>query len=183
VSRLPHPPDGPAGASAEVCVRLDRALLRIRGLLVRPFTSALPIPSLGRCVDLAKVMACFAIDEAGDAEQGELSVKAVATALQLEHSTASRLLAETEAEGLVERHPDPGDRRRTLVSLTDRGRSVVADTAALRTEAIARVFADWSEEDLATLTGMLERMEATFRAKVPAVAEALAAERAADAPC
>ena len=46
---------------AALIERLDRALLRMRRTVVRPQTAEVPIPALGRTVDVAKIAACLSI--------------------------------------------------------------------------------------------------------------------------
>ena len=61
---------------------------------------------------------------------------ALADAIGIEGASLVRLLDELEGSGLVTREPDPTDRRANSVSLTPRGREVVAevneDVQALR---------------------------------------------------
>lgn len=79
-------------------------------------------------------------------------------------SHLSRRIDRAEAEGLVERTPDPHDRRASLVALTDVGREVVAGMAprlhAVLNESIYRVL-DRGEID--TLVDLLGRIEAASR--------------------
>ena len=49
---------------------------------------------------------------------GAPSVTEIGELLQLQIHSAGELVARAEANGLVEREPDPADRRRTLVHLT-----------------------------------------------------------------
>lgn len=167
---------GRATHSPEIFTRIDRAIMHMRRMLAKPPELSMPMPSLGRSVEVAKVHACLAVaevsggyaTEANDAKR-TVSVKDVAAVLDLEHSTASRLLGEAEADGLVVRGADPDDRRRTTVSLTPDGRRVVQDSDAMRTWAMGQVFADWSERDLKTLATMLERMSTTLSERMPDV--------------
>lgn len=53
---------------------------------------------------------------------GPLTQRELASRVQVEDQTMSRTLERLERSGFVERHRDPGDRRRLLVSLTDAGR-------------------------------------------------------------
>jgi DNA-binding MarR family transcriptional regulator len=163
---------------AAVVARLDRAVLGIRRAVLRPELASLPIPALQKRVDFAKVLACFAIAELhADAPQGPpVSVKDVARSLELEHSTTSRLLGDAEAEGLVQRTTDPQDRRRTLVRLTDTGRIVVEQSAAIRMWAIDRVLAEWSSEEIVDLAENLERFAATAAHRTASVFQAAAVE-------
>lgn len=155
--------------------RIGRAMMTMRRTLIKPPDQCMPMPHLGRSVDLAKVNACLAIADAtpSPAEgSATASVKDVAAALQLEHSTASRLLGEAEAEGLVVRGTDPNDRRRTTVALTAAGHEVVRDSTEIRTWAMGQVFADWSERDLRTLATLLERMATDLSDRMPGVLDA-----------
>ncbi len=147
--------------------RLDRALLRMRRAVVRPPTAQVPIPAIGRTVDVAKVAACLSIGdlEALDDPTVPVSVKDVAAALSLEHSTASRLLAETETEGLISRRTDPDDRRRTVVHLTDTGRAVVAQSVSIRTWVMDAFLADWTSEELRDFAELVEKFSASIEAR------------------
>ncbi len=160
----------------ELLTRIDRAIMRMRRDIVKPPELCMPMPSLGRSVDFAKVHACMAIAEGtlegalSDPDGHRVStVKDVAAFMQLEHSTASRLLGEAEAEGLVVRGTDPQDRRRTTVALTDSGRLVLKDSLAMRSWAMGRLFDEWSEKDLKNLATMLERMAQTLSDRMPDV--------------
>ena len=50
-------------------------------------------------------------------ERGPMSVGEIARELGLTLATVSGIITDTERAGFVERSPDPGDRRRTIVSL------------------------------------------------------------------
>jgi DNA-binding MarR family transcriptional regulator len=47
-------------------------------------------------------------------------------------------LSALEARGLVERHPDPGDGRRVVVSLSETGRQALRNKRNARVEQLAR---------------------------------------------
>jgi len=57
---------------------------------------------------------------------GDLSLKALADALNLDKSTLSRTVDGMVREGLVARHADPSDRRAVCLTLSARGRAKVA---------------------------------------------------------
>ena len=154
--------------SPEALTRLDRALLALRHVLVRPVTSELQIPSLGRSVEFAKVAACEGA-AAVSADGATVTVKSLAEALRLDHSTMSRVVADCEADGLLVRGSDPADRRRTTIALTPDGDSLVADALGLRVWFMDEVLAEWPEADVEALTGMLERVVHTFDRRFPLV--------------
>lgn len=152
----PAPPPT-AGLSDGSIDALDHAFRRVRRSLVKPPQSEVPVPSLGRPLDIAKVFACDAIAElsaSGDA----VTVTGVATALRLKHSTVSRLLGGIELDGLLVRGIDAKDRRRTTVMLTQTGEAVVDDARRMARFVTRAVLADWSETDVELLAGLLTRL-------------------------
>jgi len=152
--------------------RIDRSLIALRQVLVRPVTTELPIPSLGRSVEFAKVAACEAVAAVTAADQ-QATVSGLARALHLDHSTMSRVLADAEADGLIVRGQDPSDRRRTTVELSDDGRALVRDGQSLRVWFMAQVLAEWDPGDVDALASYLERAVTTFEERFPvALAEA-----------
>lgn len=144
--------------------RLDRALLSARRALTLPELTSMPLPELDRGIDPAKALACMAIaDLLHDQPDRTVTVKDVAGALSLEHSTVSRLLADTEALGLISRTADTEDRRRTTVTLTPMGQHVVGEIVAIRTWALSEVLAEWPDEDLGRLAELIEGFSAAVR--------------------
>lgn len=144
------------GDRREVLADLDHAFIRLRRLVAKPPTGQVPIADCR--VDLAKALACEAIADLSAA--GPVSVKDVAGYLDLEPSTASRLLLEAEGVGLLTREPHPRDRRSTAVVLTDLGRQVVAATRPIRLDFLQHVTADWDEADLTRLAALVGRFAA-----------------------
>ncbi len=154
--------DPPGGAPEtvlpdELIDALARGFRRLRRTMIKPPDAMIPVSSLGRPVDIAKLYACDAIAELAEAS-GPVTVKDVAAALDLEHSTVSRLLGDAEADGLLVRGGDPDDRRRTTVSLTPLGRQLVADSEALRRAFARIVLAGWERPDVETLSCFVARL-------------------------
>lgn len=154
---------------------LDRAFRRLRKSMVRPPAGMVPVPSLGRQLDIAKIFACDAVSELSE-RSSTVAVKDVAAALDLEHSTVSRLLGEIEEDGLVRRGVDPADRRRTTVSLTPLGTAVVADSTAMTRFFTRILLAEWPRRDVEDLTRLLSRLADTVQARVEALPELAIAE-------
>jgi DNA-binding MarR family transcriptional regulator len=63
-----------------------------------------------------------------------------------------------EAAGLVERRPDPHDRRATLVAFTERGAGVATEIRAARRAAAATFFGTLDAEDRAHLVRILQAL-------------------------
>jgi DNA-binding MarR family transcriptional regulator len=64
-----------------------------------------------------------------------------------------------QTRGLIERRPDPGDRRATLVELTEHGAAVLDEIRAARGTEAERVFGKLSETDRAQLARVLRELQ------------------------
>jgi len=94
------------------------------------------------------------------AEQGPQRITALAAREQVAQPTMSMIVKRLHARGLVEREPDPADRRATLVGITPLGMT------ALRTRAQAR--SGWFASRLAGLDPAERRAVADAVAKLMA---------------
>ncbi|MEQ6903178.1 MarR family transcriptional regulator [Nocardioides sp. YIM 152588] len=66
------------------------------------------------------------------------------------------------SRGLVERHPDPNDRRGVLVRLTPEGKAAVDGAFAALLDAERDLLTGLSDEDRTTLAGLLRELLAPF---------------------
>ena len=82
---------------------------------------------------------------------GPLTVGQLAAAEQVRSPTASKLVTELEALGLVTRESAPGDRRVTEVRATPRGRWVLQAGRRRRVANLAGRLGDLGPDDLAVL--------------------------------
>lgn len=76
----------------------------------------------------------------------------------LDPSTVSRHLRSLEADGHLERVPDPDDGRATLLLVTDSGRLLVTEVRRQRLAMLSEAVVDWSQNDVATLTRLTRRL-------------------------
>jgi DNA-binding MarR family transcriptional regulator len=88
-------------------------------------------------------------------EPGELSVKEIATAMNLSLPAASRAIDGLAQRGLVARRESETDRRMKLVSLRPGGQQIGAAIAASRLATYETFAADLSEEERSTLHAAL----------------------------
>lgn len=93
----------------------------------------------------------------GPKRAGEL-----AECVHVDPSTVSRQVAALVRGGLLERRADPADGRASLLVLTDRAHSVLADHARLRLDRFSEMLHDWSEDDLERFGALLERFTAAY---------------------
>ena len=149
---------------------LDKSFRRLRRSMIRPPSGLVPVPTLGRQLDIAKIFACDAVDELTQS-QGTVSVKDVAASLDLDHSTVSRLLGEVEDDGLLVRGVDPADRRRTTVALTELGHAVVADATAMHRFFTRILLAEWPASDVEELARLMTRLAETVQERMDMLPE------------
>jgi DNA-binding MarR family transcriptional regulator len=90
-------------------------------------------------------------------QRGALPMRELASEQHCDPSNITGIADRLEARGLVERRPEPGDRRVKLLALTPEGR---AATAELSTRAIAGVpgLSGLTHEELVQLLGLLQRI-------------------------
>ncbi len=135
-------------------VREVAAALRLSiGLLLRrlrqtPVEGGLTLPESAALARLEK--------------SGPLTSSALAKLDQISPQSMGATLAALERRGLVERHPDPGDGRRVLLSLTKTGRQVRRSRTDARTnqlaEALASGFSRAELKQLMAAAPLLERL-------------------------
>lgn len=135
---------------------VDHAMQGMRRLVTRPPSASVPMPGLGRAVDLSKVLACEALAEMSTT--GPVTISDLSTAMHLERSTVSRLIGEAEGAGLVERHTHPDDRRMVTVTLTPLGTQVVSFVQGLRVGYLSHATEVFDDAELATLAELLGRL-------------------------
>lgn len=90
--------------------------------------------------------------------RGPMRLTGLAAACELDNSTVSRHARSLEADGLVVRTPDPGDGRAQVLALSEAGQTAIATARAQRRALISDRLADWSPDDVATLTDLLSRL-------------------------
>jgi MarR family transcriptional regulator, transcriptional regulator for hemolysin len=76
--------------------------------------------------------------------------------------TMVRILDRMEAEGLLERRPDPADRRARCLFLTAKAKPILNEIWRLIEEIRAEVFAGVSKEERERFMGVLERLYANI---------------------
>ncbi len=91
-------------------------------------------------------------------EEKPLAQVEMSERLGIDRNTMVLLLDDLEARGLVTRRRDPRDRRAHLVSLTDGGRNVLAQSTALARRTNDEVFAPLSADERAQLHALLSRL-------------------------
>jgi DNA-binding MarR family transcriptional regulator len=90
--------------------------------------------------------------------RGPIRLTDIAEAIELEPSRVSKEVQRLLSAGLVAQQPDPGDRRSSLLSLTERGREAFERYRKVADDILAEALADWSDQDLAGAASLLGRL-------------------------
>src|SRR3954447_3947294 len=93
---------------------------------------------------------------------GPIRVSDVAQRLPVDLSGASRQVNALLGAGYLEKEPDPDDARATLLSTTGDGQRVLEESHRRMVHAFGRVLDGWSDEEIASLAGSLERLRNDF---------------------
>ena len=149
----------PVPGAGDALAGLDHALLDVRRLVNRPGYRRRLLGPLGRRIELSTVRVLHAVDQAPRPP----SIGEVAAILTIDPSTASRLVDQRVSDGLLERSPDPVDRRRAVLSLTVAGRELLEEVAASRRRMLAEVTDGWTTEEQDELELLLVRLVDGFR--------------------
>jgi len=86
---------------------------------------------------------------------GIMRLSELSDRLRIAPRSATEVVDALEAQGLVQRRPDPGDRRATLVEVTDDGSGVLD---AIRGTEAERVFGRLSQTDRSHLARILRKL-------------------------
>jgi DNA-binding MarR family transcriptional regulator len=92
------------------------------------------------------------------AHEGGMRSSELAQHLHIAARSATEVIDALEAKGLVQRSPDPTDRRATLVSLTPRGRDLMDDVRRARGLESERLLERLSKTDRTHLARILRRL-------------------------
>lgn len=122
--------------------RIARALTRVGDARLRP---------LGFATAQLPVLAAL--------KDGEvMSQIELARWAKVEQPSMAQMLARMEREGMIERRPDPRDRRASLVSLTEQARTRLPAGRAVLRQGNADMTKGLSAEDVSTLISLLQRV-------------------------
>lgn len=96
---------------------------------------------------------------------GEMPGGRLAEAVSLSHATLVGILRRLDALGLVQKRRSVRDRRRVPISLTDKGRALVADAPPLLQESFVERFNELEDWERSQILASLQRIVALMEAK------------------
>jgi DNA-binding MarR family transcriptional regulator len=137
-----------------VSAELERSLNQVARTILRLEVPRAALPE-GASLDRAGYWLLVRISGEAPMRLSEL-----ADSVELDLSTVSRQMANLVASGLVVKVPDPEDGRASLLSLSDRGWTILEAVSETRRQALAEAMADWTETERNALADGLGRLEA-----------------------
>jgi DNA-binding MarR family transcriptional regulator len=117
-------------------------LMRAMGLLIRRMRAAV----VNNGLSMSESMTLGRLEREGPATTAEL-----ARAESVKPQSMGATVAALEEAGLVERRPDPGDGRRVILSVTEKGVELRRQTSAAKTVWLTERLAQLSAEERETL--------------------------------
>jgi DNA-binding MarR family transcriptional regulator len=88
--------------------------------------------------------------------EGPASVSDLAQAMRVRPQSMAQTVGDLEAEGMVDRNPDPDDRRRALVSLTEAGQARIEADRAAREGWLVKALEELPDSDRETIERSVE---------------------------
>jgi DNA-binding MarR family transcriptional regulator len=98
--------------------------------------------------------------------EGPGSVSDLAQALRVRPQSMAQTVGDLEAEGMVARNPDPDDRRRALVSLTEAGQARIEADRAAREGWLVKALEELPDSDRETIERAVEILSRLADAEV-----------------
>lgn len=140
---------------------LDELLVRVHILRQRPGWRRRLIDASGSVPSLSTLRVLRAVEQREKAGLSA-SIGEVAEYMAVEHSTASRTVANVVSAGLLTKSMDPDDQRRCVLTLTEEGRQALAQVTERRQQMVAETVADWPEDEVDKLVDLLQQLVTDF---------------------
>jgi DNA-binding MarR family transcriptional regulator len=150
---LPHAVARPAPACDSSAAEIGPALARLFRVAGRAKAQVAARTANPGAISALAILAPLA-------EHGPRRATDLAAAVHSDISTVSRQVAHLVELGLVERRPDPADRRACRLSVTTAGMAAFREHQRTRDSFFDRVTAEWSADDRRTLAVLLDRLTA-----------------------
>jgi DNA-binding MarR family transcriptional regulator len=137
---MPHPSAQVVKGSSELRLVLGQLIRRLRAEYSFPVAQASVLSRLDR--------------------EGPQTASALATAERVRPQSMAQTLSELETAGLIERRPDPADRRSSQIELTEEGRHRVLEGRGRREDWLAAaIAAELNSEEQRTLLAAIPLLQ------------------------
>ncbi|GAA2083412.1 MarR family winged helix-turn-helix transcriptional regulator [Actinomadura alba] len=149
----------PEGLTDELLTEIGVALFHLRRVWAKPdlMRKLREQTHCERPLQMSNLSVVSAVFRLTPETGGEVTVGGVADRLDVDPSTASRLVGHAIDAGLVSRRPSPSDARRANLQLTDAGLRVVEAADRYRRLYIAELMNDWTAGESKEFARLLSR--------------------------
>jgi DNA-binding MarR family transcriptional regulator len=149
----------PERLSEEVLAEIGGALFHLRRVWAKPdlIRKLREQTACERPLQMSNLAVVSAVSRFAAETGGEVTVGGVAERLEVDPSTASRLVGHAIDAGLVLRKPSPVDARRANLRLTDTGARVIEAADRFRRLYLAALMADWTVAESEQFARLLTR--------------------------
>ena len=130
-------PGAAAGGEASVASRLGMSVMRLERKLRQRSAGGVTASQYAALITISK--------------KGELTLGELAAAEGVAPPSMTRIAANLEQAGLLERRPDPLDRRVARVAISDKGAELLAEARNLRAVYLGERFAELGAEEVEVL--------------------------------
>ncbi|MGR6468869.1 MarR family winged helix-turn-helix transcriptional regulator [Rhizobium sp. PAMB 3182] len=134
---------------------ISEAMTRMRLMIGRRMLGRLMISRTAPDLDLSHLDVIEAVRRSS--AESEATVGAVAELMRVDHSRASRLIADLVQRGVFRRTVSQADARRTVVELTEEGISFKREMNAVKLQVLETIVADWTQEDIERFAALFPR--------------------------
>ncbi|MGN1136388.1 MAG: MarR family transcriptional regulator [Oscillospiraceae bacterium] len=99
-------------------------------------------------------------------QKDNISIIELSKLVGLANTTLTSMLDRMEEAGLIKRHPDPFDRRKNLIALTDKANSLHEKYEQVSQEMSEVYYKDFTEEEIADFERYLQRVLKNVKEKI-----------------
>ncbi|MDE6592705.1 MAG: MarR family transcriptional regulator [Oscillospiraceae bacterium] len=99
-------------------------------------------------------------------QRDKISIIELSKAVGLANTTLTSMLDRMEEAGLIKRFPDPGDRRKNLIALTDKARGLREKYEQVSQEMNEVYYKGFSEEEITLFESYLQRVLKNVKEKI-----------------
>jgi DNA-binding MarR family transcriptional regulator len=143
---------------------ISDALSRMRLMIGRRILGRLMISKSAPDLDLSHLDVIEAVKRS--TAESEATVGAVAEMMRVDHSRASRLIADLVQRGILQRTVSQADARRSVVELTQEGEAFKRDMQAVKRRVLESVVANWSKQDVDHFARLFPRFVDEFEVTI-----------------
>jgi DNA-binding MarR family transcriptional regulator len=133
---------------------VDRGLLRLR----RVWAAPAGVQHRGKPIPGSTLLVCLALADLEATDDEGADIAAVMRALDVAHSTASRLVAQAVSLGMVEQRRSDHDLRHSVLTLTAAGTDLVHASREFRAARLAEALTAWTTTELSDLARLLTKL-------------------------